>query len=147
LVYIWFPYFVIIILLLNLISYWFFFFFNSNIFVLSLKKESNYTIGSSSFSYFLMIILFFFFFLLFFTMCKSFLFCVKKCIFYGAIFGSITPNSFSSLFYGRQGEDKSLKMLEINFNHGFQIRTIHRTRKGRGSRFLKSDQSRIAMMS
>ena len=56
------------------------------------------------------------FFLSFFnTMCKPFLFCVKKCIFYGAILG--TPNSFSSLFfYGRQGEDKSLDMLEISFN-------------------------------
>ena len=40
------------------------------------------------------------------TMCKPFLFCVKKCIFYEAIFGSLTPNSFSSLFYGCQGEYK-----------------------------------------
>ena len=50
---------------------------------------------------------------IYYTMLPS-LFCVKKCIFYGAIFG--TPNNFSSLFYGRQGEDKSLKMLEIGFN-------------------------------
>ena len=83
--------------LIQISLFWIFFFF-----------KKTHVFGCPSFSYFLMII-FFFFSSFFNTMCKPFLFCVKKCIFYGAIFG--TPNSFSSLFYGHQGEDKSLKIF------------------------------------
>ena len=72
---------------------------------------------------------------IYYTMCKPFLFCVKKCIFYGAIFG--TPNNFSSLFYGRQGEDKSLEMLEISFNMiGVLSCPINSVHRGHSCRYL-----------
>ena len=41
---------------------------------------------------------------------------ILSLFFFFLLSGSLTPNSFSPLFYGCQGEDKFLKMLEVSSN-------------------------------